>query len=111
MSWDIYGNPLKRGHCEVHSWINEEYPCSLCIERKNQKAQKENESILYRHIQSLESDLRSERSKVKVLAEALKTTEAIVSELGEFECRQDEDCDHCHVLTVIREALEKVGLN
>jgi len=30
MSWDIYGNVLRRGYCEVHPQVNEEYPCSLC---------------------------------------------------------------------------------
>ena len=32
MSWDIHGNPLSRGHCEVHPHIGEEYPCSLCLQ-------------------------------------------------------------------------------
>lgn len=31
MSWDIYGNPLRRGHCEVHPHVHEEYPCSVCM--------------------------------------------------------------------------------
>ena len=31
MSFDIYGNPLARGHCEVHPYVAEEYPCSVCI--------------------------------------------------------------------------------
>jgi hypothetical protein len=31
MSYDIYGNPLRRGHCEVHPHIHEEYPCSVCL--------------------------------------------------------------------------------
>lgn len=30
MSWDIHGNPLKNGYCEVHPWVAEYYPCSLC---------------------------------------------------------------------------------
>lgn len=33
MSYDIYGNNLKRGHCEVHPQVAEEYPCSLCYEQ------------------------------------------------------------------------------
>lgn len=28
--WDIYGNPLRRGHCEVHPHVREEYPCIIC---------------------------------------------------------------------------------
>lgn len=31
MAFDIYGNNLKRGYCEVHPNVHEEYPCSLCI--------------------------------------------------------------------------------
>jgi microsomal dipeptidase-like Zn-dependent dipeptidase len=31
MSFDIYGNNLKRGHCEVHHHVEEEYPCSQCV--------------------------------------------------------------------------------
>lgn len=30
MSYDIYGNHLRRGYCEVHSDIPESYPCSIC---------------------------------------------------------------------------------
>jgi hypothetical protein len=30
MSWDIYGNTLRKGYCEVHPHVQEEYPCSLC---------------------------------------------------------------------------------
>lgn len=30
MSWDIYGNPLRRGYCEVHPSICEPYPCHYC---------------------------------------------------------------------------------
>jgi len=32
MSFDIYGNHLRRGYCEVHPDVHEEYPCSQCIE-------------------------------------------------------------------------------
>lgn len=31
MSFDIYGNPLLRGHCERHPHVHEEYPCSVCM--------------------------------------------------------------------------------
>jgi hypothetical protein len=31
MSFDIYGNNLRRGHCEVHPHVHEEYPCSVCL--------------------------------------------------------------------------------
>jgi len=31
MAFDIFGNTLKPGYCEVHPSMNEEYPCSLCV--------------------------------------------------------------------------------
>jgi len=34
MSFDIYGNTLRPGYCEVHPQVQEEYPCSLCITGK-----------------------------------------------------------------------------
>ena len=30
MSFDIYGNHLRRGYCEVHPNVHEEFPCSCC---------------------------------------------------------------------------------
>lgn len=40
--WDIYGEPLERGHCEVHPWVHEEYPCPVCIgEHKSRKQQEQ----------------------------------------------------------------------
>lgn len=35
MSWDIYGEPLRRGYCEVHPHVHEEYPCSVCLQENN----------------------------------------------------------------------------
>ena len=37
MSWDIYGNPLKQGHCEAHPHVAEEYPCSVCLSVRQQR--------------------------------------------------------------------------
>ncbi len=30
MPYDIYGNPLRPGHCEAHPNVPELYPCSKC---------------------------------------------------------------------------------
>jgi hypothetical protein len=40
MSYDIYGNNLRRGYCEVHPHVHQEYPCDICfkdIEQNNRK--------------------------------------------------------------------------
>lgn len=45
MSWDIYGNPLRRGHCEAHPHIAEEYPCFVCIEDKRKYHNERNREL------------------------------------------------------------------
>lgn len=32
MSYDIWGNPLKSGYCEVHPDVHSPYPCECCLE-------------------------------------------------------------------------------
>lgn len=32
MSFDIYGNHLRPGYCEVHPDFQHPYPCPLCVE-------------------------------------------------------------------------------
>ena len=41
MSFDIYGNNLRRGHCEVHPHVHEEYPCSVCIVEAAQREEQQ----------------------------------------------------------------------
>ena len=38
MGYDIYGNNLRSGHCEVHPYVHEEYPCSVCLQESEQEA-------------------------------------------------------------------------
>lgn len=46
MTWDIYGNKLQHGYCEVHPHVPEEYPCYECRMRdqiqENEKSQRQN---------------------------------------------------------------------
>ena len=37
MAYDIYGQKLASGHCEVHPWVGESYPCSLCYAESKPK--------------------------------------------------------------------------
>ena len=49
MSWDIWGTPLRRGHCEVHPHVHEEYPCAICIsDNLTKKSAKSEEDAYYR---------------------------------------------------------------
>lgn len=39
MPYDIWGNTLAAGHCEVHPWVHCPYPCPTC----ESEAERENE--------------------------------------------------------------------
>lgn len=67
MSYDIYGNPLRRGHCEVHPHVHEEYPCSVCIqENENRNSQQQSECDYYK-IASLEHGLDLSQQRIAEL--------------------------------------------
>jgi len=67
MSYDIYGNPLQRGHCEVHPHVHEEYPCSVCIqENKSKSSQQSSESEHY-EMMRLERELELSQQRIAEL--------------------------------------------
>lgn len=81
MSWDIYGNPLRRGHCEVHPHVHEEYPCSVCMAERNRPqinrhAHEEFERLQYEFAQQGDyiRHLESERAALAAQVEALRDT-------------------------------------
>lgn len=39
MAFDIFGQRLLPGHCEVHPHIHDEYPCCMCLAHDRQRAQ------------------------------------------------------------------------
>ena len=41
MAFDIYGENLRGGHCEVHPWVHEEFPCSICYSESDQRHEQE----------------------------------------------------------------------
>lgn len=43
MSFDIYGENLRPGFCEVHPHVAESYPCSLCHADLSRRAEQERE--------------------------------------------------------------------
>lgn len=52
MSYDIHGNVLKEGYCEVHPNVPEYYPCYICyqeIDIENQRQQHKYEQLQPEH--------------------------------------------------------------
>jgi len=42
MKFDIHGNDLRKGYCEVHPHVNQEYPCDICCRDKQGNSPKNN---------------------------------------------------------------------
>ena len=86
MSWDIYGNPLQRGHCEVHPHVHEEYPCSVCLSERRQHDEA-NRDHQAQHDMILEVEhLKMQRD------ELLETLEAAVKQMEDDLLFIDSEC-------------------
>lgn len=72
MAYDIYGNNLRRGYCEVHPHVHEEYPCSVCLsesrrEKEDKKSYEQEMAKQYNNdmIEQVNASLLSERDELK----------------------------------------------
>lgn len=98
MSYDIWGNPLPHGHCEVHPHVHEEYPCSVCMAEKQQREQvSQHDSALYHMQMQIEKLTRERFDLLKLLESFLDVTadskgvsgyhlNGDIAEWDEFEC-------------------------
>jgi hypothetical protein len=62
VSYDIYGQRLRLGHCEVHPDVAQPFPCDCCYSERSQPPQPEPcESCYYATAQMQECDGTCER--------------------------------------------------
>lgn len=88
MSYDIYGNRLRRGHCEVHPHVHEEYPCSVCMqETNNRNAQSESD---YYEIKELKHELELSHQRIGELEQRESELAATVDRLLVFDMTPEE---------------------
>ncbi|HHQ4697433.1 TPA: hypothetical protein ACSP2Q_000075 [Aeromonas veronii] len=81
MSFDIYGNQLRRGYCEVHPHVHEEYPCSVCVAEK-QRGNSHRVGADYDPLLEI-SDLQAKCAELKVALESLVgDIDALIKESG-----------------------------
>lgn len=72
MAFDIYGNDLQKGHCEVHPWVHQEYPCSVCLSEHQRKTQPVSQrDYKEEHIEALKNEIEQQAQRIKELEEAL----------------------------------------
>ena len=83
MSFDIYGNNLARGHCEVHPHVAEEYPCSLCMAESNRKEDFNASQELEYHLGQCQERIEELETKIKKLEQAQPKWISVDDELPE----------------------------
>ena len=115
MSWDIYGNPLRRGYCEVHPDVHQEYPCSICMAGNQQHSQPydELEQLKYDfaqqgdYIRKLEADINGFGQKLR---SAQHEVESLQLKAADRDKLQDELIDMMNqrdAIVALVEAAEK----
>lgn len=70
MAFDIFGNRLRPGYCEVHPDIAEEYPCSLCTENRQQDERQSRQDRYDEEIREWEESMAVQVEEERLLAEA-----------------------------------------
>lgn len=78
MSWDIYGNPLRPGHCEAHPDIAQHFPCSICRQAQEQEKLERIHNV---HIQEFHAKKKEEREKLRDQF-AMAALQGLVASLG-----------------------------
>lgn len=77
MAWDIHGNRLRPGYCEVHPDVPQEYPCIYCmrdIDRQNeyQREQQLINNAHREHMELIEREYR-EDAELEIITDHLVT--------------------------------------
>ena len=88
MPYDIYGDNLRNGFCEVHPYVEQEYPCQICwqeIEREKQRQREHRENLQLQneqyHLHSALQQIEKLEEEKKELLEALEKAK---NELSQF---------------------------
>lgn len=87
MSWDIYGNPLRRGHCEVHPHVHEEYPCSVCMAERSIRNHQQQPSY---EIERLNYELDQQNDYIKELTLSNQNLNMALQKVSDYNLRLEE---------------------
>ena len=59
MPYDIYGNNLRNGLCEVHPYVEQEYPCQICCQEIEREEQRQRENREHSQLQNEQYHLQT----------------------------------------------------
>lgn len=82
MAFDIYGNVLRPGYCEVHPNVSESYPCSVCYAESKARQM----DIDYRQAMSQQQNVAMEHQRLQ--HELTMAMETIVTLEGKLNASQ-----------------------
>ncbi len=66
MAYDIYGNVLRQGYCEVHPDVPEPYPCSECYQEVEVRCEEERmvQEMMEKEMRrQMEEDMRTKEAE------------------------------------------------
>ena len=67
MPYDIYGNNLRNGFCEVHPYVEQEYPCQICCQEIEREKQRQRENREHSQLQNKQYHLHTALQQIEKL--------------------------------------------
>lgn len=80
MAYDIYGNNLRPGFCEVHPHVAEPYPCSICMAGHQQQQQQQQPE--YDKLAEAEHYLAQANAEIERLSTERRELLSLVNEIA-----------------------------
>ena len=90
MPYDIHGNNLRNGFCEVHPYVEQEYPCQICYQEIEREEQRQRENREHSQLQNEQYHLQTalQQQHIEKLEEEkkelLEKLEEIYGYLGSY---------------------------
>lgn len=110
MAWDIYGNPLERGHCEVHPHVHEEYPCCVCMSERGQTQQPHDalQQLQYEFAQQGDYIKQLEAERDALAAQLVSIQDAALKPRGRTRQQWIDNIKRCALEVSARECLRDI---
>lgn len=68
MPYSIYGDKIDYGYCEVHPWVNQTYPCSICYDENQKDLERKNLELVYQNKMEKEDHDKMEQEYYEEIA-------------------------------------------
>ena len=111
MPYDIYGNNLRNGFCEVHPYVGQEYPCQICCQEIEREKQRQRENRENSQLQNEQYHLHSTLQQIEKLEaekkEILSILKGLVSDVGNLIGEYDIEWQQAGYFESAKEVIQK----